>query len=78
MIEEQAWYADDFHNPKIYPSQIDNYDILSDQSFNLQIKTSSDTFSRDNLKLEKKNGSIKCREVSVKGKISLQNFKGIY
>ena len=77
MIEEQAWYADDFHNPKIDASQIDNYDILPDQSFKVHRKTSIDTFSRDSLKLEKKNGSINCREVTVKGKQSIKNRRYI-
>ena len=75
MIEEQAWYADDFHNPKIDASQIDNYDILSDQPYKVPRKTSIDTFSRDRLKLEKKNGSINCREVTVKGKTSIRKLR---
>ena len=67
MIEEQAWYADDFHNPRIDISQIDNYNALSDHSFEAQSNTNRNTFSRNTLEHEKKNQSIKCREVTVKG-----------
>ena len=67
MIEEQAWYADDFHNPKIDTSHIDTHDIHSDSSFEVLRNPISDTFSGDTLSLEKRNGSIKCREVTVKG-----------
>ena len=71
MVEEQAWYADEFHNPKIDVSQIGNDNILSDQSFEIETRTSSDTFSRDTLEYVRKNQSIKCREVTVKGIISV-------
>ena len=68
MVEEQAWYADDFHNPRIDVSQIVNHNVISDHLFEVQRNVNKDdTFSKNTLDNERKNQSIKCREVTVKG-----------
>ena len=69
MVEERAWYADEFHNPTIVAQQhITNNDISFAQSSTVQNTRDSDKSKNNTLENTSKSITEKCREASVKGK----------
>ena len=75
MVEERAWYAEDFYHPTII-SEITSQDISSSESFQVQTKRPliKHEFS-DSVSDNPRHGEVKrCREATVKGKINQNNL----